>query len=77
MKIIVLDGYALSPGDLSWDGLKELGDLTIYDRTPPEQVVERLQGAEALTGPWYDLGVSSPVTLPTNTSLRVFRLICD
>jgi hypothetical protein len=37
----------------------------------------RLQGAEKLTGPWHDLGVSSPVTLPANSSLRVFRLICD
>jgi glycerate dehydrogenase len=32
MKIVVLDGYTLNPGDLSWDGLKELGDLTVYDR---------------------------------------------
>lgn len=48
MKIIVLDGYAMNPGDLSWDGLKELGDLTVYDRTPPELVVERLQGADVM-----------------------------
>lgn len=33
MKIVVLDGYTLNPGDLSWDGLKELGDLTVHDRT--------------------------------------------
>ncbi len=48
MKIIVLDGYALNPGDLSWDGLRELGDVTVHERTPPERVVERLRGAEAL-----------------------------
>lgn len=48
MKIIVVDGYAMNPGDLSWDGLNELGDLTVYDRTPPELVVERLQGADAM-----------------------------
>lgn len=33
MKIVVLDGYTLNPGDLSWDALKELGDVTVYDRT--------------------------------------------
>ena len=34
MKIVVLDGYAENPGDLSWEGLEALGDLTVYDRTP-------------------------------------------
>lgn len=33
MKIVVLDGYTLNPGDLSWDALKALGDCTVYDRT--------------------------------------------
>jgi hypothetical protein len=37
----------------------------------------RLQGAETLAGPWYDLGNSSPLRLPDNSSLRVFRLLCD
>lgn len=46
MKIVVLDGYTLNPGDLSWKGLEELGDVTVYDRTPPEQVVSRAAGAE-------------------------------
>lgn len=48
MKIVVLDGYALNPGDLSWDEMKTLGELEIYDRTSPEQVLERSIGAEAL-----------------------------
>lgn len=48
MKIVVLDGYTLNPGDLSWDGIKKLGDCTIYDRTPPEKTVERSQGTEAV-----------------------------
>ena len=39
MKIVVLDGYALNPGDLSWDEMKLLGELEIYDRTSPEQVL--------------------------------------
>lgn len=46
MKIIVLDGYGLNPGDLSWDALKRLGDLTVYDRTAPDEVVARAAGAE-------------------------------
>lgn len=48
MKIVVLDGYTLNPGDLSWDALKELGEVEIYDRTPVEQVVERAKGAEVV-----------------------------
>ena len=48
MKIVVLDGYTLNPGDLSWDALKALGDCTFYDRTPAEEVVTRAQGAEAI-----------------------------
>ena len=46
MKIVVLDGYTLNPGDISWDGLKNFGDVTIYDRTPVDKVVERTAGAE-------------------------------
>lgn len=48
MKIVVLDGYAANPGDLSWEELKQLGDLTIYDRTSQELVVERSLEAEAV-----------------------------
>ncbi len=45
MNIVVLDGYTLNPGDLNWDGLKALGTLAVYDRTPPEKVVERAANA--------------------------------
>jgi len=45
MKIVVLDGFTLNPGDLTWDAL---GNATIYDRTPPELVVERARDAEIL-----------------------------
>ncbi len=48
MKIVVLDGFALNPGDLSWERLQEIGDCTIYDRTSPTEVLERSAGAEAL-----------------------------
>ncbi|MEA4970012.1 MAG: D-2-hydroxyacid dehydrogenase [Candidatus Pelethousia sp.] len=46
MKIVVLDGYTLNPGDLTWDGLKALGEVTVYDRTPADQVVARIGDAE-------------------------------
>jgi glycerate dehydrogenase len=46
MKIIVLDGFTLNPGDLSWDELYKTGDCEIYDRTSPEKVYERTQNAE-------------------------------
>jgi glycerate dehydrogenase len=45
MKIVVLDGYALNPGDLSWDPLRALGDLEIFDRTVPDLAIERARGA--------------------------------
>lgn len=48
MKIVALDGYAANPGDLSWDELKTLGDCIIYERTTPEQVLERAEDAEIL-----------------------------
>ena len=48
MKIVVLDGYTENPGDLSWEGLEALGELTVYDRTPPELVRERIGDAEAV-----------------------------
>jgi glycerate dehydrogenase len=48
MKIVVLDGYALNPGDLSWDAFIGLGDLTVHDRTSPEEVLKRASGAEIL-----------------------------
>ena len=46
MKIVVLDGYTANPGDLSWAKLASLGDLTVYDRTAPEQVSARIGDAE-------------------------------
>ncbi len=46
MDIVILDGYTLNPGDLSWKPLKDLGNLTVYDRTQSELVDERIQTAE-------------------------------
>lgn len=46
MKIVVLDGYALNPGDLSWEGLKQLGDLEIHNRTEIAQILSRAKYAD-------------------------------
>lgn len=48
MKIVELDSYAANPGDVSWDELKELGELTLYPRTTPEEVVDRAKDADAI-----------------------------
>ena len=46
MKITVLDGFGLNTGDLSWDAIREFGELTIYTRTPKDKVIERALGSE-------------------------------
>lgn len=53
MKIVVLDGYTLNPGDISWEGFQKLGELTVYDRTSYDrahdaQIIARAQDAEAV-----------------------------
>ncbi|MCR5724739.1 MAG: D-2-hydroxyacid dehydrogenase [Treponema sp.] len=48
MKITILDGHAANPGDVSWDDIKALGDVTVYERTPPELVVERIGSSDAI-----------------------------
>lgn len=46
MKIVVLDGHALNPGDLSWEGLRAIGELQLFDRTAEDQIVARAHDAE-------------------------------
>jgi glycerate dehydrogenase len=48
MRIVVLDGYTLNPGDLHWSGLQALGPCAVYDRTPAEETVARAADAEIL-----------------------------
>ena len=48
MKIVVLDGYSVNPGDLSWKALEECGEVTVYDRTNAGDVVERAKNADAI-----------------------------
>jgi len=48
MKIVMLDAYTTNPGDLSWDNFRELGDLTVFDRTPSDKIIERAKEADIL-----------------------------
>ena len=47
-KIVILDGYTENPGDLSWEGFEGLGELTVYDRTPAEKIIERIGDADVI-----------------------------
>ncbi len=67
MKIVVLDGHTLNPGDLSWDGFGELGELTVHERTPVEQVTERIAGAEVVI---TNKAVLSRKTIEASPQLR-------
>lgn len=69
MNIVVLDGYALNPGDLHWDSLHELGDVTIHDRTPASMIVERAKDAEIV------LTNKTPLAAQTLDALPKLRYI--
>ncbi len=47
-KIVVLDGYTLNPGDLAWGALESLGQITVHERTPADQVAERIGDAQVV-----------------------------
>lgn len=70
MKIVVLDGYALNPGDLSWDSIKAFGDITVYDRTPKDLIVSRIGDAEIV------LLNKTPITEETLAACPGVKLIC-
>ncbi len=64
MKIVVLDGYGLNPGDLSWDALQALGDVAVYPRTAQGQLLERCDGADALLTNKVVIGAETMDRLP-------------
>lgn len=70
MKIVNLDGYALNPGDLSWDTIRQFGDLTVYDRTPDEKIIERIGDAQIV------LLNKTPITAATLDACPSVKLIC-
>ena len=64
MKIVILDGYALNPGDLSYDCLRQFGELTVYERTTPEELISRAIDADALLTNKVVLGEKEFAQLP-------------
>ena len=48
MKFVDLDGYAANPGDISWEPLRELVDLVVYDNSTPEEIIDRAKDADAI-----------------------------
>jgi glycerate dehydrogenase len=70
-RIVVLDGHTVNPGDLGWERLSALGDLTVHERTPSELVVERARGAEVLVTNKTSLGASVLAQLPGLAGISV------
>ena len=71
MKIVILDGYALNPGDLSYDVLKQFGDLAIYDRTDSEaEAIARIGDGEIV------LTNKVPITESLLAACPGIRLVC-
>ena len=64
IHIVILDGYALNPGDLSYDCLRKFGELTVYDRTTPEELISRAIDADALLTNKVVLGEKEFAQLP-------------
>lgn len=64
MKVVILDGFTANPGDLSWDGLKAFGELTVYERTKPEELLERARDAEVLLTNKVIIGAEAMAALP-------------
>lgn len=64
MKIVILDIFTANPGDLPMDGLNELGEVVVYDRTAPEELLERAQGAEVLLTNKVMIGADAIRQLP-------------
>ena len=69
MKIVVMDGHALDPGDLGWQGFEALGEFEYYDRTPPQLILPRMAGAGAV------LVNKTPITAATLAACPDLRYI--
>lgn len=69
MKIVILDGHTLNPGDISWTEIEQLGQLTVYDRTPAELIVERIGDADIV------LTNKTPISQQTIEQCRSIKMI--
>ena len=70
MRIVVIDGHTLNPGDLSWKNLNNYGDVTLYDRTGAEQIADRCRDAEVI------LTNKVPISATTIETAKDLKLIC-
>jgi glycerate dehydrogenase len=70
MKIVIIDGYTLNPGDLSWNGVKHFGDVTLFERTPYALITERCREAEII------LTNKIPIAEDTINNSPFLKLIC-
>src|SRR5690606_22883397 len=70
MTIVITDGYTCNPGDLSWEGIEQFGQTTIYDRTAANEIVERCRNAEII------ITNKTPLTKETLEQLPALQLIC-
>lgn len=70
MKICILDGYSLNPGDLDWSPVERLGDVRLFDRTPADKIVERATDADIV------LTNKVPFSADTLRQLPRLRFIC-
>ena len=70
MKIVVLDGHALNPGDLSWDFLNAFGSVTVYERSTDEEIIPRIGDADII------LLNKTPITEQTLAACPSVKLIC-
>lgn len=71
MKIVILDGHTINPGDLSWDCLKEFGDLTVYEFADAENIVERIGDADAI------ITDSSRITEEVLSACPDVKVVCE
>jgi glycerate dehydrogenase len=69
MKIVILDGHAINPGDLRWDDLRSMGDLEVFDRTPEDGIAHRAREAEAV------LTTRAPLSAQTLAQLNRLRYV--
>jgi glycerate dehydrogenase len=66
MNIVILDGFSSNPGDISWEPLKQYGKLTVYERTKPDEVIERVKDAEIV--------ITNKVAFDANTIAQLPKL---
>ena len=70
MKIVILESKAVNPGDLSWDPIRQFGDVTVYDRTPTDQAASRIGDAQVV------LINKTPITAEVLDACNNLKLIC-